>query len=97
MKIPDFHEYVYPAYDLDTCRTWCLVNCSCSAYALVNGIGCLTWSDGLVDVQQFAVGGEDLFLRLAPKELGENYVPVKKFTNLCLSLYSFPILDIRLC
>ncbi|GMN50970.1 hypothetical protein TIFTF001_020111 [Ficus carica] len=69
MKIPDFHEYVYPAYDLDTCRTWCLVNCSCSAYALVNGIGCLTWSDGLVDVQQFAVGGEDLFLRLAPKEL----------------------------
>lgn len=47
-------------------------NCSCIAYAYVNGIGCLVWSKGLVDIREFSSGGEDLFLRLAHAELGVN-------------------------
>ncbi|GMN19262.1 hypothetical protein TIFTF001_046929 [Ficus carica] len=74
IKLPDFYEYVYPPNDIDTCQTWCLDNCSCSACAYVNGIGCLIWSEGFFDIQEFAVGGEDFFLRLAPEELvgGQN-------------------------
>ena len=71
LKLPDFHEYVI-VDDEKGCYTWCLNNCSCLAYSYVNGIGCLVWSDGLVDIQEFSSGGENLFLRLAPTELGEN-------------------------
>ncbi|GMN50959.1 hypothetical protein TIFTF001_020112 [Ficus carica] len=71
MKLPDFHEYVYAPNNIDSCQTWCLDNCSCRACAYVYGIGCLIWSEGLVDIQEFAVGGEDIFLRLAHEELDE--------------------------
>ncbi|GMN50960.1 hypothetical protein TIFTF001_020119 [Ficus carica] len=69
MKLPDFYEYVYAPNNIDSCQTWCLDNCSCRACAYVYGIGCLIWSEGLVDIQEFAVGGEDIFLRLAHEEL----------------------------
>ena len=81
MKLPDFYEYVYLP-DSDTCDAWCLNNCSCLAYADVNGIGCLVWSVGLVDIQKFPRGGEDLFLRLAHKELGETNAALIKI--MCL-------------
>lgn len=73
LKLPDFHEYVQFFY-ADDCRLWCLNNCSCLAYAYVSDIGCLVWSKGLVDMQEFSSGGEDLFLRLAHEDLGENNV-----------------------
>ncbi|PON85820.1 S-receptor-like serine/threonine-protein kinase [Trema orientale] len=70
MKLPAFHEYVKFEYDDEArCPTWCLENCSCLAYAYVDGIGCLVWSQGLLDIQEFSYGGQDLFLRLAHKEL----------------------------
>lgn len=72
MKLPDLYQYVKFDYDDDdTCLTWCLKNCSCLAYAYVDGIGCLVWSEGLLDIQEFPYGGQDLFLRLAHEELGE--------------------------
>ena len=71
LKLPDFYEYV-TVDDANGCYTWCLNNCSCLAYAYVNGIGCLVWSRGLFDIQELSSGGEDLFLRLAHRELGEN-------------------------
>ncbi|KAL5547052.1 hypothetical protein UlMin_006739, partial [Ulmus minor] len=70
INLPDFYEYVEVAHDLDDCHLWCLNNCSRIAYSLVKGIGCLIWSKGLVDLRLFAVGGEDIFLRLANSELG---------------------------
>ncbi|GLT56069.1 hypothetical protein SLA2020_291420 [Shorea laevis] len=33
------------------------------------GIGCLLWSEDLIDMQEFSSGGEDLFIRLASSEL----------------------------
>ncbi|PON85822.1 S-locus glycoprotein [Trema orientale] len=71
LKLPDFYEFV-PVDDANGCYTWCLNNCSCAAYAYVNGIGCLVWSESLIDILEFPSGGEDLFLRLAQAELGEN-------------------------
>ncbi|KAL5547048.1 hypothetical protein UlMin_006735 [Ulmus minor] len=78
INLPDFYEYVEVAHDLDDCHLWCLNNCSCIAYSLVNGIGCLIWSKGLVDLRLFPVGGEDIFIRLANSELDEGRQSEKK-------------------
>ncbi|XP_059661963.1 G-type lectin S-receptor-like serine/threonine-protein kinase At1g11330 isoform X1 [Cornus florida] len=70
VKLPDFSNFL----DLDDavdCGNFCLKNCSCVAYANVNGIGCLVWGGHLIDVRAFSYGGEDLYLRLAYSELGE--------------------------
>ncbi|GMN50956.1 hypothetical protein TIFTF001_020115 [Ficus carica] len=64
------------------CEAWCPNNCSCLAYAFVDTIGCLIWSNGLIDVQSFSLGGEDLFLRLAHSELGGGH----KTRNVIISL-----------
>ncbi|PON75042.1 Tyrosine-protein kinase [Parasponia andersonii] len=71
MKLPDFHEYLSFA-SADDCNIWCMNNCSCIAYAYVNGIGCLVWSKAPIDIQEFSIGGQDLFLRFADAEPGEN-------------------------
>ncbi|CAI0467906.1 unnamed protein product [Linum tenue] len=68
-KLPDFadvHEGVSP----DSCRERCLDDCECKAYSMINGIGCMIWSGGLVDVQHFGTGGGNVLnLRLAGSEL----------------------------
>ncbi|CAI0431186.1 unnamed protein product [Linum tenue] len=70
-KLPDFadvHEGVSP----DSCRERCLDDCECKAYSMINGIGCMIWSGGLVDVQHFGTGGGNVLnLRLAGSELGK--------------------------
>lgn len=45
--------------------------CSCMACAYVIGIGCMVWSDSLMDIQKFSSAGKDLYL-LACSELGHN-------------------------
>ncbi|CAI9292659.1 unnamed protein product [Lactuca saligna] len=56
----------------EECGSWCLGNCSCKAYTFVEGIHCMIWTKDLIDIQQFSFGGEDLFLRLAFEESGED-------------------------
>ncbi|XP_057513057.1 G-type lectin S-receptor-like serine/threonine-protein kinase At1g61370 isoform X3 [Actinidia eriantha] len=70
IKLPDHSIYV-PLDDLAQCKLWCLNNCSCLAYAYINGIGCTIWAADLFDIQEFSLDGEDLFLRLANSELGK--------------------------
>ncbi|TQD79746.1 hypothetical protein C1H46_034719 [Malus baccata] len=85
LKVPDFHEYIWSS-DAEECKTRCLNNCSCLAYAYVNNIGCLAWSNDLIDIQEFAYGGQDLFVRLDRSELGEGK-PIKliaSLTAICL-------------
>ncbi|KAK9133710.1 hypothetical protein Scep_013238 [Stephania cephalantha] len=61
--------------DAKKCKSSCLQNCSCNAYAYHktgsnnNSIGCLLWYGSLVNVRQH-VGddGVDLFIRLAASE-----------------------------
>ncbi|XP_060970943.1 G-type lectin S-receptor-like serine/threonine-protein kinase At1g61480 [Cannabis sativa] len=70
LKLPDLYTYVDIKIDND-CYKWCLNNCSCVAYAYVNGIGCLVWSEDLIDIESFSYGGADLFIRLAQAELAK--------------------------
>ncbi|XP_028121637.1 G-type lectin S-receptor-like serine/threonine-protein kinase At1g61490 [Camellia sinensis] len=71
MNLPDHHENLYTE-DSSGCQQWCLSNCSCVAYAYLTGIHCMVWSGGLMDIQQFSLAGNDLFLRLSYSELGED-------------------------
>lgn len=71
MKVPDFAE-PYSATREDECRSRCLGNCSCVAYAFDSNIGCMLWDDALIDVQKFNGVGVDLFIRLSASELDEH-------------------------
>ncbi|RYR10591.1 hypothetical protein Ahy_B05g079027 [Arachis hypogaea] len=70
VKVPDFSQWLSSiAYD---CRTECLANCSCIAYTYDSGIGCMLWCGNLMDIQQFSMGGIDLYIRVSSSELEEN-------------------------
>ncbi|KAJ1379172.1 Tyrosine-protein kinase, catalytic domain [Sesbania bispinosa] len=68
-KVPDFVQWSSSLYD--DCRTQCLQNCSCLAYAYDAGIGCMLWSGDLIDIQRFSAGGTDLYIRVPYSELDE--------------------------
>ncbi|KAK0578403.1 hypothetical protein LWI29_009829 [Acer saccharum] len=67
MKFPVFA--VRSFVTIEKCRELCLNNCSCIAYAYDAGIGCMTWTGSLIDLQKFSSGGADLYIRLAHSEL----------------------------
>ncbi|CAH8256238.1 unnamed protein product [Arabidopsis lyrata] len=71
IKPPDFYEFVSSG-SAEECYQSCLHNCSCLAVSYIHGIGCLMWSQELMDVVQFSAGGELLFIRLARSEMGGN-------------------------
>ncbi len=64
IKVPDFAERSYGAKD--NCRKQCLENCSCVAYAYDAGIGCLSWSGNLIDLQKFSCGGSYIYIFIWP-------------------------------
>ncbi|KEH22750.1 G-type lectin S-receptor-like Serine/Threonine-kinase [Medicago truncatula] len=68
VKVPDFAEGV--AVTPDICRSLCLENCSCTAYSNDAGIGCMSWTGNLLDIQQLESGGLDLYFRVPETELG---------------------------
>ncbi|KAK3416716.1 hypothetical protein EUGRSUZ_H02483, partial [Eucalyptus grandis] len=88
MKLPNSATYLPDPADAEECQSWCLSNCSCSAYSYVNGIGCMVWSEELIDIQQFTTAGEDLFIRLV-------YESPSKQTKVIISLST--IFGIILC
>ncbi|KAL1368240.1 hypothetical protein HN51_022381 [Arachis hypogaea] len=67
MKVPDFAER--SDANLDKCKTNCLANCSCLAYAYDSYVGCMFWIRDLIDLQKFPYGGVDLFLRVPYSQL----------------------------
>ncbi|KEH22744.1 putative protein kinase RLK-Pelle-DLSV family [Medicago truncatula] len=67
VKVPDFAQG--SALTPDICRSRCLENCSCIAYSHTAGIGCMSWTGNLIDIQQFKNGGLDLYVRVAYAEL----------------------------
>ncbi|KAG2262234.1 hypothetical protein Bca52824_069313 [Brassica carinata] len=75
-KPPDNYELASSATPIlltEECHQICLHNCSCLAFSFINGIGCLVWSQELIDVVKFPAGGELLSIRLARSELGGKY------------------------
>ncbi|KAK7327995.1 hypothetical protein VNO77_22089 [Canavalia gladiata] len=77
VKVPDHAEWSWVKTQ-DTCRSQCLNNCTCIAYSYDDGIGCMTWSVNLIDIQQFSNGGIDLYIRLAKSDLEVNVNDKKK-------------------
>ncbi|XP_057764682.1 G-type lectin S-receptor-like serine/threonine-protein kinase At1g11300 [Salvia miltiorrhiza] len=67
MKVPDFAQPL-PSRVQDECRTTCMANCSCLAYAYDLNIGCMFWSNILIDAQEFDRVGVDLYIRLSASE-----------------------------
>jgi hypothetical protein len=67
-KVPDLADW--SPDDDEQCRNNCLQNCSCMAYAFDTGIGCMTWTRTLIDVQKLSTAGVDFYVRLAYSELG---------------------------
>ncbi|KAI6704456.1 hypothetical protein NL676_007418 [Syzygium grande] len=88
MKLPDSAD-VLLIDDAEGCQSWCLENCSCLAFSYVNTIGCMAWSKALLDIQQFSIGGEDLFIRFAGVGAG---LPTRTKLIISLSIISGIIL-----
>jgi len=75
MKLPDTSASWYnKSLSLEECKTMCLKNCSCTAYANLDirngGSGCLLWFDNIVDMRKHPDLGQDIYIRLASSELG---------------------------
>ncbi|XP_016488996.1 G-type lectin S-receptor-like serine/threonine-protein kinase At1g11330 [Nicotiana tabacum] len=100
MKLPDFAERSSTAED--QCRSQCLRSCSCTAYAYDSGIGCMSWSNNLIDIQRFQSWGKDLYIRMAHSEL-DHHKDIKKIVipvivgtlTLCACLLLFCIRMVR--
>ena len=72
MKVPDFADWSSALEN--KCEEQCLENCSCIAYAFETGVGCMSWTEKLIDTQQFSISGVDLYIRVAYSELGKLYL-----------------------
>ncbi|AES70324.2 S-locus lectin kinase family protein [Medicago truncatula] len=75
MKLPDTSASWYDkSLSLQECKTTCLKNCNCTAYANLDirdgGSGCLLWFDNILDMRKHRDQGQDIYIRLASSELG---------------------------
>ncbi|XP_076893580.1 G-type lectin S-receptor-like serine/threonine-protein kinase At4g27290 [Bidens hawaiensis] len=72
MKLPDTGNAVYNSnMSLLDCAAACKNNCSCTAYANTNAVGCLLWFGGLNDVRVYPENGRDLYVRRSASELSD--------------------------
>ncbi|KAK1303713.1 putative G-type lectin S-receptor-like serine/threonine-protein kinase [Acorus calamus] len=87
-KLPDFSDFLNINNE-NGCYDACIKNCSCLAYAFVEGIGCLNWGRDLVDVRRFNGSGEgnNVFLRLAASEF-VNQTIVSPAGNFALGFFN---------
>ncbi|KAJ1285734.1 hypothetical protein BS78_03G299500 [Paspalum vaginatum] len=75
MKLPQATDAtVYAGMTLDQCRQACLGNCSCGAYAAANnsggvGVGCVFWTVDLLDMRQYPIVVQDVYIRLAQSDI----------------------------
>ncbi|KAL2327886.1 hypothetical protein Fmac_021313 [Flemingia macrophylla] len=78
LKVPaTTHTWLDDNIGLEGCKVKCLNNCSCMAYTNSDirggGSGCVMWFGDLVDMQQFEIGGQDLYIRVDASELGKHH------------------------
>ncbi|KAG8365432.1 hypothetical protein BUALT_Bualt18G0104300 [Buddleja alternifolia] len=84
VKLPDKSKW-FPMFETE-CRNECLNNCTCMAYAYYDGVGCMMWDEGLIDVQKFTSDGADLYIRLADSELGKEILMEPHMPNLGITI-----------
>ncbi|XP_058769167.1 G-type lectin S-receptor-like serine/threonine-protein kinase At4g27290 [Vicia villosa] len=76
MKLPDTSSSWFDkTLSLEECKTVCLKNCSCTAYANLDirygGSGCLLWFDNILDMRRHPNQGQDIYIRLASSEFDQ--------------------------
>ncbi|KAL2253246.1 UNVERIFIED_CONTAM: G-type lectin S-receptor-like serine/threonine-protein kinase SD1-13 [Sesamum indicum] len=68
IKVPDLMQW--SSGEENECKSQCLRNCSCLAYAYDSNTGCMSWYGTLIDVQKFEGNmGSDFYVRAAYSEL----------------------------
>lgn len=75
MKLPDTTGVIVDtSIGLQECEERCAKNCNCTAYANSDirngGSGCVIWTSELMDIQNFATAGQDLYVKVAAVDLG---------------------------
>ncbi|TKY49024.1 G-type lectin S-receptor serine/threonine-protein kinase [Spatholobus suberectus] len=76
LKLPDTERSWYDRnISHEDCRTLCMKNCSCTAYAALDiskgASGCLLWFNDLTDIEEFPEVNQDIYIRMARTEVGE--------------------------
>ncbi|CAH8326367.1 unnamed protein product [Eruca vesicaria subsp. sativa] len=84
MKVPDFGSVVSINSSSGTCKDVCLRDCSCNAYKVIPGIGCMIWTRDLIDMEQFEHGGNSINIRLAASEIRDR----KEKTEFLITVFS---------
>ncbi|XP_063939960.1 G-type lectin S-receptor-like serine/threonine-protein kinase At4g27290 isoform X2 [Daucus carota subsp. sativus] len=74
VKLPDTrHSWYNMKMNLQECEISCRKNCSCTAYAIADvrrgGHGCILWFSDLIDIRDYTVEGEDIYVRMPSSEL----------------------------
>ena len=75
MNLPDTKTAsVDRTIDVKKCEEKCLSDCNCTSFAIADvrngGLGCVFWTGELVEIRKYAVGGQDLYVRLNAADLG---------------------------
>ncbi|PON82238.1 S-locus receptor kinase [Trema orientale] len=75
-KLPDTtNSWLDKRMNLKECRAKCLSSCSCMAYTNSDirgeGSGCAIWFGDLIDIRQFASGGQEIYIRMPHSELAK--------------------------
>ncbi|KAK9156065.1 hypothetical protein Sjap_003545 [Stephania japonica] len=69
-KLP-VNSVPFAADSAANCKSTCLNNWSCNAYAY-GSTGCSLWFDALLNMQQLDNGGDELYIRFAPSEVSSS-------------------------
>ncbi|XP_021664654.2 G-type lectin S-receptor-like serine/threonine-protein kinase At4g27290 isoform X2 [Hevea brasiliensis] len=77
LKLPETKiSWFDTSMNLEDCKITCMKNCSCTAYATLDisdgGSGCLLWSAELVDIREFSKNGQEIYIRMAASEIGDD-------------------------
>ncbi|KAH1111264.1 hypothetical protein GLYMA_04G139100v4 [Glycine max] len=99
MKLPDTSSsWFNKSLSLEECKTLCLRNCSCTAYANLDirdgGSGCLLWFDNIVDMRNHTDRGQEIYIRLDISELYQRRnknMNRKKLAGILAGLIAFVI------
>ncbi|XP_074272123.1 G-type lectin S-receptor-like serine/threonine-protein kinase At1g11330 isoform X2 [Silene latifolia] len=82
VKVPDNAQWVSAASE-DECSSQCTGDCSCLAFGYYPSIGCLTWNDSLIDIEEYSDDrGLALSVRLASSDLGVSTQQQKHHSSL---------------
>ncbi|KAL7237436.1 hypothetical protein ACSBR2_003681 [Camellia fascicularis] len=101
--VPDIeNSWFNVTITLKECKTMCLKNSSCMAYANLDvsgeGSGCLLWFDELVDIRVIE-NGQDLYVRMAASEFGQashNWNKAKTIIVISVVSITTPILGLAI-